>query len=64
VVPEALQSDEITVDGELVRLIHIGQGDCAGSTVFHVPSADAVACGDVTYNNVHMMMYEADAAKR
>src|SRR5689334_170296 len=64
VVPEALQSDDITVDGELVRLIHVGQGDCAGSTIFHVPSLDAVMCGDVTYNNVHMMMYEADEAKR
>jgi len=29
-----------------------------------VPSADAAVCGDVIYNNVHMMMYEADAAKR
>jgi glyoxylase-like metal-dependent hydrolase (beta-lactamase superfamily II) len=29
-----------------------------------VPSADAVVCGDVVYNNVHMMMYEADEAKR
>jgi glyoxylase-like metal-dependent hydrolase (beta-lactamase superfamily II) len=29
-----------------------------------VPSADAVICGDVVYNNVHMMMYEADETKR
>jgi hypothetical protein len=29
-----------------------------------VPSADAVVCGDVVYNNVHMMMYEADEPKR
>jgi hypothetical protein len=29
-----------------------------------VPSADAVVCGDVVYNNVHMMMFEADEAKR
>jgi hypothetical protein len=29
-----------------------------------VPSADAVVCGDVVYNNVHMMMYEADEAQR
>src|SRR5438128_2357212 len=45
-------------------LIDVGQGDVEGSTVFHVPSADAVVCGDVVYNNVHMMMYEADEAKR
>lgn len=63
-VPEVLNSDEILVDGQAVNLIHVGQGDVEGSTIFHVPSADAVACGDVVYNNVHMMMYEADEAKR
>jgi glyoxylase-like metal-dependent hydrolase (beta-lactamase superfamily II) len=64
VVPEVLNSDEILVDGQVVNLIHIGQGDVDGSTIFHAPSADAVVCGDVVYNNVHMMMYEADEAKR
>src|ERR1700751_5398429 len=64
VLPEVLHCDDIEVDGQLVNLIHVGQGDIDGSTVFHVPSADAVVCGDVVYNNVHMMMYEADEAKR
>src|SRR5882757_137454 len=64
VVPEVLNSDEILVDGKVVNLIHIGQGDIDGSTIFHVPSADAVVSGDVVYNNVHMMFYEADGAKR
>jgi len=64
VVPEVLNTDEILVDGQVVNLIHVGQGDIAGSTIFHAPSADAVVCGDVVYNNVHMMMYEADEAKR
>src|SRR5260370_11111528 len=57
-------SDEILVEGRVVNLIHVGQGDVEGSTIFHVPSAAAVVCGDVVYNNVHMMMYEADEAKR
>jgi glyoxylase-like metal-dependent hydrolase (beta-lactamase superfamily II) len=63
VVPEALNRDEILVDGQVVTLIHIGQGDIDGSTIFHVPSADAVVAGDVVYNNVHMF-YEADEARR
>jgi glyoxylase-like metal-dependent hydrolase (beta-lactamase superfamily II) len=63
VVPKVLNSDEILVDGQVVNLIHVGQGDVEGSTIFHVPSANAVICGDVIYNNVHMM-YEADEAKR
>jgi glyoxylase-like metal-dependent hydrolase (beta-lactamase superfamily II) len=64
VLPEVLNIDEILVDGEVVNLIHVGQGDIEGSTIFHVSSADAVVCGDVVYNNVHMMMYEADEPKR
>src|SRR6476646_4880414 len=64
VVPEVLNTDEILVDGQVVNLIHVGQGDIEGSTIFHVPSIGAVVCGDVVYNNVHMMMYEADEAKR
>ena len=63
-LPEVLNTDEILVDGQMVNLIHVGQGDIDGSTIFHAPSADAVVCGDVIYNNVHMMMYEADEAKR
>ena len=64
VLPEVLTNDEILVDGHAVNLIHAGQGDIEGSTIFHVPSVGAVVCGDVVYNNVHMMMYEADEAKR
>jgi glyoxylase-like metal-dependent hydrolase (beta-lactamase superfamily II) len=64
VLPEVLNDDEILVDGQVVNLIHVRQGDVEGSTIFHVPTADAVVCGDVVYNNVHMMMYEADEAKR
>ena len=64
VVPEAHASDEIVVDGQVVNVVHVGQGDTANSTIFHVPSADAVVCGDVVYNNVHMMQYEVDDALR
>jgi glyoxylase-like metal-dependent hydrolase (beta-lactamase superfamily II) len=64
VLPEEIPDDEIMVDGQVVNLIHVGQGDIDGSTIFHVPAADAVVAGDVVYNNVHMMFYEADAAKR
>jgi glyoxylase-like metal-dependent hydrolase (beta-lactamase superfamily II) len=64
VVPEVLNSDEILVESQVVNLIHIGQGDVEGFDDLHVPSADAVVCGDVVYNNVHMMMFEADEAKR
>src|SRR4029077_683184 len=52
------------VDSQVVNLIHVGQGDVEGSTIFREPSAAAVVGGDVVYNNGHMMRYEADEAKR
>ena len=64
VLPEVLKRDEILVDEQVVNMIHAGQGDVEGSTIFHLPSAQAAVCGDVVYNNVHMMMYEADQPKR
>jgi 3-hydroxymyristoyl/3-hydroxydecanoyl-(acyl carrier protein) dehydratase len=32
VVPEVLNIDKILVDGQVVNLIHVGQGDIEGST--------------------------------
>src|SRR2546426_3317703 len=60
VLPEVLNTDEILGDGQIGTLIHVGQGDIDGSTIFYAPPADAVVCGDVIYNNAHMMMYEVD----
>src|ERR1700716_634201 len=36
-LPEVLNADEILVDGKVVNLIHVGQGDVDGSMAFHVP---------------------------
>ena len=33
VLPEALTTDEILVDGQIVNLIHVGQGEIDGSTI-------------------------------
>src|SRR5258708_11975116 len=64
VVPEVLNTDESLVGGHVVNLVHVGQGDIEGSTIFHALSADAVVAGDVVYNNVHMIMYQADESQR
>src|SRR5437879_12414398 len=51
VVPEVLNVDAILVDGQVVNVIHVGQGDVAGATIFEVSSADAVVGGDVGYDD-------------
>jgi glyoxylase-like metal-dependent hydrolase (beta-lactamase superfamily II) len=56
VLPEPLDGEVITLDGQELRPIEVGQGDIAPSTILHVPSIDAVVAGDVVYNGVHQML--------
>jgi len=64
VVPEVMAEPEFSLNGEVLRVVSVGQGDTEHSTFLHVPSIDAVVGGDVVYNNVHMMMLETDEQKR
>jgi glyoxylase-like metal-dependent hydrolase (beta-lactamase superfamily II) len=56
VLPQALEGEVIDVDGQELRMIEIGQGDIAPSTVVHIPSIDTVIAGDVVYNAIHLML--------
>ncbi|MDQ8701122.1 MBL fold metallo-hydrolase [Streptomyces sp. LHD-70] len=53
IVPEPLDGSRLTVDGEVLHVMTIGQGDIPDNTVVHVPCIDAVVAGDVVYNGVH-----------
>jgi glyoxylase-like metal-dependent hydrolase (beta-lactamase superfamily II) len=64
VLPEALTTDELELEGHVLRAVPVGQGDTEFSTVLHVPSAAAVVGGDVVYNGVHMMTAETDENSR
>jgi glyoxylase-like metal-dependent hydrolase (beta-lactamase superfamily II) len=61
VIPEALDGDTITVDGEVLRAIVVGQADIPNNTVLHVPSIAAVVAGDVIYNGINPFLAESDA---
>jgi glyoxylase-like metal-dependent hydrolase (beta-lactamase superfamily II) len=54
--PAPLEGDVIELDGNELRVIEIGQGDIAPSTIVHIPSIDAVIAGDVVYNRIHLML--------
>ena len=62
--PDRLDSNAIVLEGHELKIIDIGQGDTADSTILHIPSISAVVGGDVVYNQVHMMMGETDAESR
>jgi glyoxylase-like metal-dependent hydrolase (beta-lactamase superfamily II) len=62
--PDRLEENSIELEGSELKIIDIGQGDTADSTIVHVPSIAAVVGGDVVYNQVHMMTAETDAKSR
>jgi hypothetical protein len=59
-----LDATSIDLEGHSLDIIDIGQGDTEQSTIVHVPSIESVVGGDVVYNQVHMMMGEADEPAR
>ncbi|MDI4238283.1 hypothetical protein OZ411_36330 [Bradyrhizobium sp. Arg237L] len=54
--PEPLASDAIDLEGEELRIVHVGQGDIAPSTVVWIPTLATVVAGDVVYNSNHLML--------
>lgn len=64
VLPEVLKGDVIELEGEELRILHIGQGDARNSTVVWIPSLRAAVTGDVTYNGVHVWTADTDADAR
>jgi glyoxylase-like metal-dependent hydrolase (beta-lactamase superfamily II) len=56
VLPLTLEGNLIELEGHELRVIEVGQGDIAPSTVVHIPSIATVIAGDVVYNRIHMML--------
>jgi glyoxylase-like metal-dependent hydrolase (beta-lactamase superfamily II) len=55
-LPEPLASDVIDLEGEQLRVVNVGQGDIAPSTVVWTPTLEMVVAGDVAYNSNHLML--------
>jgi len=64
VVPQALDSNVIDLEGHDLRIITVGQSDTAPSTIVHIPSLKAVISGDVAYNGIHQWLAQTDHEKR
>jgi glyoxylase-like metal-dependent hydrolase (beta-lactamase superfamily II) len=63
-VPTELASDELKIDGHLVRFLPIGGADGVLATVVHVPDAGLVVSGDVAYNDIHMWLWNSTPESR
>ena len=59
VVPEALEKDEIELEGERLIVVRTGHTDTNHTTTLWVPSIGLAVTGDSTYNNVHPFIGES-----
>jgi glyoxylase-like metal-dependent hydrolase (beta-lactamase superfamily II) len=64
IVPDALDTDVIDLEGNELRIITVGQSDTSPSTIVHIPSLDAVVAGDVAYNGIHQWLAQTDHQQR
>jgi glyoxylase-like metal-dependent hydrolase (beta-lactamase superfamily II) len=62
--PSPLSSNELQIEGHLVRMLALGGGDGVTNTVVHVPELETVVSGDVAYNNIHMWLVGSTAESR
>ncbi|MEW1911187.1 MBL fold metallo-hydrolase [Kitasatospora sp. NPDC085895] len=63
-LPAPLLPQPLMIDGQPIRVLALGQGDCEGSTVVHVPSIRTVLAGDFVYNGTHVWTADTDAHRR
>src|SRR5262249_28661148 len=59
VLPEILKGDSLSLEGEELRVVHLGRTDTASTTALHVPSIGLVVSGDAVYNNTHLILRNA-----
>ncbi|MEZ0064179.1 glyoxylase-like metal-dependent hydrolase (beta-lactamase superfamily II) [Streptacidiphilus sp. MAP12-20] len=64
IVPGPLPADTLLVDGSELHVLALGQGDCAATTVVHVPGARTVVAGDVAFNGTHVWTADTTAEER
>jgi glyoxylase-like metal-dependent hydrolase (beta-lactamase superfamily II) len=64
VVPQALTSDRLELEGHEVIAVTAGRSDHADSSYVHLPGLSAVIVGDIAYNDVHCALMGTDRSQR
>ncbi|WP_051830391.1 MULTISPECIES: MBL fold metallo-hydrolase [Streptomyces] len=63
-IPAPLLPQPLMLDGQVIPVLLLGQGDCENSTVVHVPSIRTVIAGDFAYNGTHVWTADTTPAQR
>jgi glyoxylase-like metal-dependent hydrolase (beta-lactamase superfamily II) len=64
VLPEVLKDDSLSLEGEELRIVHLGHTDTTSTTAVYVPSIGLVVSGDAVYNHTHPYLAECDEKAR
>ncbi|MCX4747628.1 MBL fold metallo-hydrolase [Kitasatospora sp. NBC_01287] len=64
ILPRPLRPQPLMIDRQLIRVLYLGQGDCATSTVVHVPASRTVIAGDLAWNGTHVWTAETTPEQR
>ncbi|WP_051942674.1 MBL fold metallo-hydrolase [Streptacidiphilus rugosus] len=64
IVPGPLPADTLLVDGAELHVMALGQGDCAATSIVHVPGARTVVAGDVAFNGTHVWTADTTREER
>jgi glyoxylase-like metal-dependent hydrolase (beta-lactamase superfamily II) len=64
VVPQALKSSSIDLEGREIRVLGPMQGDHVHATALYVPSIGALIGGDLLFSDVHLWLGEHTPAQR
>lgn len=63
-LPALASSREFDLDGHALLFRTIGAADGALATIVHVPDMQAICCGDIAYNNIHMWLWHSTPSSR
>jgi glyoxylase-like metal-dependent hydrolase (beta-lactamase superfamily II) len=63
-VPDVLEGDSFYLEGEELKVVHLGHTDTSHTTALHVPSIGLLVSGDGVYNNTHPYLVECDEDAR
>lgn len=63
-LPEVLDGDTLYLEGEELKVVHLGHTDTSHTTALHVPSIGLVVSGDGVYNNTHPYLAECNEEAR
>ena len=63
-VAEALEDNELELEGHKLVVVNAGRTDTAHSTCLYAPSIGLIVGGDAVYNGIHPYLGETDAQSR